>query len=97
MAIWADVLRNPAFAQGDFARIQSQTVQGIQQQLNNPASIGQRVMSRMLWGDQHPYGRLVSTGDISGLKASDAAAFHKAWYGPNNATLYVVGDTSLPR
>jgi zinc protease len=95
MAIWADVLRNPAFAQGDFARIQSQTVQGIQQQLNNPASIGQRVMSRMLWGDQHPYGRLVSTGDISGLKASDAAAFHKAWYGPNNATLYVVGDTSL--
>ena len=95
MAIWADVLRNPAFAQGDFARIQAQTVQGIQQQLNNPASIGQRVMSRMLWGDNHPYGRLVSASDISGLKPSDAAAFHKAWYGPNNATLFVVGDTTL--
>lgn len=95
MAIWADVLRNPAFAEGDFARIQAQTVQGIQQQLNNPASIGQRVMSRMLWGDNHPYGRLVSASDISGLKPSDAAAFHKAWYGPNNATLFVVGDTTL--
>ncbi len=95
MAIWADVLRNPAFAAGDFARIQSQTVQGIQQQLNNPSAIGQRVMSRMLWGDSHPYGRLVSTGDISGLQPADAAAFHKAWYGPNNATLFVVGDTTL--
>ena len=95
MAIWADVLRNPAFAEGDFARIQAQTVQGIQQQLSNPASIGQRVMSRMLWGDDHPYGRIVSTADISGLKPSDAAAFHKAWYGPNNATLFVVGDTTL--
>ena len=95
MVIWADVLRNPAFAEGDFARIQAQTVQGIQQQLSNPASIGQRVMSRMLWGDDHPYGRIVSTADISGLKPSDAAAFHKAWYGPNNATLFVVGDTTL--
>lgn len=95
MAIWADVLRNPAFGQGDFTRIQSQTVQNIQQQLNNPTSIGQRVMSRMLWGDNHPYGRLVSPGDITSLTPADAAGFHKAWYGPNNATLFVVGDTTL--
>ncbi len=95
MAIWADVLRNPAFAEGDFQRIQAQTIQNLQQQLSNPASIGQRVMSRMLWGDDHPYGRLVSTGDIAGLKPADAATFHKAWYGPNNATIFVVGDTTL--
>ena len=30
MAIWADVLRNPAFTDGDFKRIQAQTVQGLQ-------------------------------------------------------------------
>ena len=95
MAIWADVLRNPAFNDADFKRIQSQTVQGLQAQLRDPASIGQRVLSRVLWGDDHPYGHLVTTDEISSLTRADAAAFHKAWYGPNNATLFVVGDTTL--
>ena len=95
MGIWADVLRNPSFPSGDFARIQAQTVQSIQQQLSNPAAIAQRVMSRILWGDAHPYGRPVAPSDITGLTPADAAAFHKTWYGPNNATLFVVGDTTL--
>jgi zinc protease len=95
MAIWADVLRNPAFAEGDFKRIQAQTVQGLQQQLRDPASIGQRVLSRALWGDDHAYGHLVTPQEISAMTPADAAAFHKAWYGPNNATLFVVGDTTL--
>ena len=95
MAIWTDVMRNPAFAPADFQRIQAQTVQGLQQQLRDPASIGQRVMSRALWGDAHPYGRLVDPQDITSLTAADAAAFHTAWYGPNNATIFIVGDTTL--
>ena len=95
MAIWADVLRNPAFAEGDFKRIQSQTVQGLSQQLRDPNAIAQRVMSKVLWGDHHPYGHLVSVDDITKLTAADAAAFHKGWYGPNNATVFVVGDTTL--
>ena len=95
MAIWADVLRNPAFAEGDFRRIQAQTAQGLQQQLRDPGSIGQRVLSRALWGDNHAYGRLLTPQEISSLSPADAAAFHKSWYGPNNATLFVVGDTTL--
>ncbi len=95
MAIWADVLRNPAFKEADFKRIQSQTVQGLQAQLRDPASVGQRVMSKVLWGDNHPYGHLVTPDEITTLTPADTAAFHKAWYGPNNATLFVVGDTTL--
>jgi zinc protease len=95
MAIWADVIRNPAFTEADFKRIQAQTVQGLQAQLRDPNSIGQRVMSKVLWGGQHPYGRLVLPQDISSLTRADAATFHKQWYGPNNATLFVVGDTTL--
>jgi len=95
MAIWADVLRNPAFAEADFRRIQAQTAQALQQQLRDPGSIAQRVLSRSMWGDDHPYGRLVTPQEIAAMTPADAAAFHKSWYGPNNATLFVVGDTTL--
>jgi zinc protease len=95
MAIWADVLRNPAFKEGDFKRVQAQTLQGLNQQLRDPNAIAQRVMAKALWGDNHPYGHLLSPEEISSLTPADTAAFHKGWYGPNNATLFVVGDTTL--
>ncbi len=95
MAIWADVLRNPAFSEADFRRVQAQTAQGLQAQMRDPASVGQRVMSRVLWGDNHPYGHLISVDEITSMTRADAASFHKQWYGPNNATLFVVGDTTL--
>ena len=95
MAIWADVLRNPTFKEGDFKRVQAQTLQGLNQQLRDPNAIAQRVMAKALWGDNHPYGQLLSPEEISSLTPADTAAFHKGWYGPNNATLFVVGDTTL--
>ncbi len=95
MAIWADVLRNPTFKEGDFKRVQAQTLQGLNQQLRDPNAIAQRVMAKALWGDNHPYGHLLSPEEISSLTPADTAAFHKGWYGPNNATLFVVGDTTL--
>jgi len=95
MAIWADVLRNPAFKEGDFKRVQAQTLQGLNQQLRDPNAIAQRVMAKALWSDNHPDGHLLSPDEISALTPADTAAFHKGWYGPNNATLFVVGDTTL--
>ncbi len=95
MAIWADIIRNPAFREADFKRLQAQQVQGLQQAMREPNSIGSRVMSKVLWGESHPYGRLVQPADLQKLTPADATAFHQAWFGPNNATLFVVGDTTM--
>ncbi len=95
LAIWADVIRNPAFTESDFKRLQAQTIQGIRQQQRDPNAIAQRVMSRMMWGADHPYGRIATPEDIAAIKREDLAAFHKRWFGPNHATLIVVGDTTL--
>ncbi|HEX5008212.1 MAG TPA: pitrilysin family protein [Hyphomonadaceae bacterium] len=95
MAIWADVIRNPAFTDTDFKRLQAQQVQALQQAMREPNAIGSRVMSKILWGDSHPYGRLVTPAEVQALTPADTKAFHKRWFGPNNATLYVVGDTTM--
>jgi zinc protease len=95
MAIWADIIRNPAFADADFKRLQAQQVQALEQSMRTPNAIGSRVMSKILWGAEHPYGRLVTPAELQALTPADAKAFHRQWFGPNNATLFVVGDTTM--
>jgi zinc protease len=95
MAIWADIIRNPAFGDTDFKRLQAQQVQALQQAMREPNAIGSRVMSKILWGAEHPYGRLVTPAEVQALTPADTKAFHKQWFGPNNATLFVVGDTTM--
>jgi zinc protease len=89
------VIRNPAFTETDFKRIQDQMVQQLRQSLRDPNAIAGRVTSKMLWGPNHPYGRLTTPEDLQKLTKEDVAAFHKRWFGPNNATLIVVGDTTM--
>jgi zinc protease len=95
LAIWADVIRNPAYADADFKRMQDQTAQQLRQQLRDPNAIAGRVSSVKMWGANHPYGRLTMPEDIQKLTPADVKAFHDRWWGPNNAALVVVGDTTM--
>src|SRR6185312_12196085 len=44
-----------------------------------------------------PYHRLTvgTAASVGSVSRDDLAAYHKAWYGPNQATLLVVGDVPL--
>ena len=58
-----------------------------------------RVFPRILYGSAHAYGNpLTGSGteeSVSKLTASDLRKFHRTWFKPNQATLIVVGDTTL--
>jgi len=99
LELFADVVLNPAFPEADFKRRQEQRVAAIQREKSAPVSIGLRVLPRLLYGPAHAYGGPFSgTGteaSVARLTPADMAAFHGAWFRPNNATLVVVGDISL--
>lgn len=97
--IYADVILNPAFPEMDFRRLQKQLLAGIQREKSEPISIALRVLPRLLYGADHAYGN-PATG--SGTEASvrqltreNMLKFHQTWFKPNNATLVIVGDTTL--
>ena len=94
LALYADVILNPAFRPADFQRSQSQQVSGIQQSNRNPGAIANRVLAASVYGPQSPYGRPSSgnEGSVRALTPADAEAFHDTWFRPDNATLIVVGD-----
>jgi len=97
--IYADVILHPAYPEKEFTRVQKERVAGIQNEKVNPQAMGLRVIPALLYGKGHPYARpFTGSGNeesVKNLKREDLVKFHDTWFKPNNATLLVVGDTTL--
>ncbi len=95
----ADVIRNPVFDAKEVERLRAQQLAGISAQLSEPAGIANYVLPAKLYGDGHPYGRPFSgTGDaasVARITRDAVVQFRRDWLRPDNAAIYVVGDTTL--
>jgi zinc protease len=91
----SDVARNPKFAPEEIERQRQQILSGLKVGYEDPDYIAGMVFDRLVYGF-HPYGRPDSgTPDtIMGITRDDLVAFHRAWFGANNAILAIVGDIS---
>jgi zinc protease len=99
LAIYADVILNPAFAPSELERLKRLQLASIQQEKNSPTDMALRVLPRLLYGEGHAYS-LPMTGSgteeaVAALGRDELVAYHGAWFKPNNATMIVVGDTTL--
>ena len=97
LALYADIIQNPAFRQEDFTRAQVQQVAAIQQANRSPGAIANKVLAANVYGPNSPYGRPIqgTEASVGGLTPADAKAYHDTWFRPDNATLVVVGDVTM--
>jgi len=99
LGIYADLILHPSFPQKEFVRLQKDRLAGIQREKVTPTAMALRVLPTLLYGKNHPYdGAFVGTGtesSVTKMTREDLAKFHSAWFKPNNATLLIVGDTTL--
>jgi predicted Zn-dependent peptidase len=99
VALFADILRNPAFAPAEVERLRNQQLVSIQSELTSPGGLAARALPPILFGPAHPYGRPSSgTGEpdvVSKLSRADLVAFHRAWIRPDKATIFIVSDKPL--
>jgi len=97
--IYADLILHPAFPQKEFERIQKERIAGIKREKVTPQAMALRVVPALIYGKGHPYAvPFTGTGTeaaVSKMTRADLAKFHETWFKPNNATLLVVGDTSM--
>ncbi|MGD9967817.1 MAG: M16 family metallopeptidase [Hyphomonadaceae bacterium] len=91
--VFADVARNPAFAEEELDRAKSQALDGLQVALSQPGSIAGLAMTRAIYG-MAPYGAIASPTSIGAITRSDMAAYHGAYWRPDNAVLVITGDVS---
>ena len=97
--LYADVILNPSFPEADFRRRQALQLAGIQREKSDPSGMAWRVFPQLLYGHGHAYG-VPFTGSgteasVAKMTPADMRKFHETWCKPNNATLIIVGDTTL--
>ncbi len=99
LALYASMLRQPRFEQGEIDRVKGSWIAGIAQEKANPTASAMRVLPPLLYGEGHPYAiPFTGSGDeqaIASLTRDDLVDFHKDWLRPEAGTLIVVGDTTL--
>ncbi|MBB6426559.1 pitrilysin family protein [Sphingopyxis sp. JAI128] len=99
LGLLADYIRNPAFDGKELERVRAQQLNRLKAERSNPNALASRVLLPVLYGAEHPYGIPPSgLGNEAAVKAAtrdDLAAFHATWIRPDNARIFVVGDTTL--
>jgi predicted Zn-dependent peptidase len=97
--LFADIVRNPAFAPSEVERLRAQQLASIAAELTQPGAIAQRALPPLLFGTQHPYGKsFTGTGTAEAVRSvtrDQLVAFHETWIRPDNARLFVVSDRPL--
>ncbi|MFL6278715.1 MAG: M16 family metallopeptidase, partial [Vicinamibacterales bacterium] len=91
----SDLVRHPAFAPEEIDRQRQQILSGLKVSYDDPDYLAGVVFDRLVYGF-HPYGKPDSgtPESISAVTREDLLAFHKRWFGANNAILAVVGDVT---
>lgn len=99
LPLYSEVLLNPAFPQADFERLKKLQIAAIQREKVHPIEMALRVFPKLLYGPTHAYGNPYrgsgTEESVAKLTREDLIKFHSTWFKPNNATLVVVGDTTL--
>lgn len=97
--LFSSMLRTPRFDQKEIDRVKATWIAGIKQEKARPNGAALRVLPPLLYGDGHAYAMPFSgsgtEASIGSLTREDLVTFHRDWVRPQNATLIVVGDTTL--
>jgi len=96
-----EALIHPTFPVDEINRIKKQTLASIIQEENRPVSIAYRNIGKLLYGEDHPYGKpLTGSGVSSTIEAivrDNIVDIHKRAINPNNLTFVVAGDIALDK
>ena len=99
LELFSDIFLNPTFPALELKRLQAQSIAAIQQQKAQPRGIASRLFPKLVYGEGHAYSNPFSgTGSeesVNSLTVDELRTFYRRWMRPDNATLLIVGDTTL--
>jgi len=91
--IFADVVRNPAFAQAEVERQRQQQLNGVAVNMSQPGSIAGLTMARIM-SPNGSYGLINTARSLGAVTREDIVNFHRTYWRPDNGVLVIVGDVT---
>jgi len=93
LALLADVVRQPTFAQDELKRARKQAEDDLELMLSQPTALASLASARAVFGDGaygHP--RVGTPASLERITRADVQKLHQALYRPDNAVLVLTGD-----
>lgn len=93
----ADIVLRPTFPQEEVERRRSSRLAALLNEDSNPNVVGFRIVSRLMFGPNHPYGyeAIGTEASLKSITRDDINSFWKRNYVPNNAALVVAGSITM--
>lgn len=96
LALLADLLRRPRFAEADVDRVRALRLDRLRQMRAQAATLADRAFTRAIYG-AHPYGH-PGIGDVASVTAAtgdDIRGQHARTFRPDGTTLVIAGDVDV--
>jgi zinc protease len=99
LAIFSDIVCRPSFPENEFKSAKESFISRISREESSNISAALRILPRILYGPDHPYGipfsGLLDKKATEAVTLADIRQFYRTWFKPGNSTLLVVGDITV--
>ncbi len=90
--IFTDCLLQPTFPETEFNKLIPNIIAGIKIEKSQPTRLAQALARRVVYGENHPYGKKETEETIKSIKLSDVRDFYKKYFVPDYSSLVIAGD-----
>jgi predicted Zn-dependent peptidase len=92
LKLWLDILTNPAFPEDRIRREKESMAQPLRNRNRNLSGVATTTGEKLMYGESSPITAEVTEATINNITRADVVAWHKKYWGANNAILVVAGD-----
>jgi zinc protease len=93
LTILGDLLRNPAFPEDKIELRRQTMLEDIRRENDDPRGIARREFAKVVYVD-HPMAWDATEATVAAITSEDIAAYHQAFFRPNNTIFGVSGDVT---
>lgn len=93
--LFKDALYNANFPDSEIERVKKKYESDLLAGKSNPTFIGSNVLKKLVYGDKHPMGEILTEATLEKITRDDIVAAYKRMYTPTKGYLTIVGDMTL--